>query len=138
VELIRRVVEEASEIARGLDVFELEPTKFLTQNEIDAAKSVQVSALNVQNQQKIEWASRLVVANAYLDQLARSQALPQKQLTDLRNAIAAAETSHLSKNKVAKLKKLAPAVEKSAGTAKTPADASRLHALAAILSHPSA
>ena len=30
----------ASEIARGLDVFELTPTKFLTQNEIDAAKSV--------------------------------------------------------------------------------------------------
>ena len=33
----------ASEIARGLDVFELTPTKFLTQNEIDAAKTVQVS-----------------------------------------------------------------------------------------------
>ncbi len=32
-----------SEIARGLDVFELTPTKFLTQNEIDAAKTVQVS-----------------------------------------------------------------------------------------------
>ena len=30
-----------SEIARGLDVFELSPTKFLTQNEIDAAKTVQ-------------------------------------------------------------------------------------------------
>ena len=45
----------ASEIARGLDVFELTPTKFLTQNEIDAAKTVRVSELNVQNQQKIEW-----------------------------------------------------------------------------------
>jgi hypothetical protein len=42
----------ASEIARGLDVFELTPTKFLTQNEIDAAKTVQVSELNVQNQAK--------------------------------------------------------------------------------------
>jgi len=45
----------ASEIARGLDVFELTPSKFLTQNEIDAAKAVHVSDLNVQNQQKIEW-----------------------------------------------------------------------------------
>ena len=44
-----------SEIARGLDVFELTPTKFLTQNEIDAAKTVRVAELNVQNQQKIAW-----------------------------------------------------------------------------------
>ena len=61
----------ASEIARGLDVLELTPTKFLTQNEIDAAKTVQVSELNVQNQQKIEWPRRLVVAKAYVDQLER-------------------------------------------------------------------
>jgi len=45
----------SSEIARGLDVFELTPTKFLTQNEIDAAKTVQVTELNVQNQQKLAW-----------------------------------------------------------------------------------
>ena len=57
-----------SEIARGLDIFELTPTKYLTQNEIDAAKTVQVHELNVQNQQKIEWPSQLVVAKAYVDQ----------------------------------------------------------------------
>src|SRR5271154_6682782 len=50
---------DGSEIARGLDVFELTPSKFLTQNEIDAAKTVQVTELNVQNQQKIEWAAKL-------------------------------------------------------------------------------
>ncbi|MGC1129469.1 MAG: hypothetical protein WA875_07910, partial [Candidatus Acidiferrales bacterium] len=61
-----------SEIARGLDVFELTPTKFLTQNEIDAAKTVRVAELNVQNQQKIEWPAQLVVAKAYVDQLERS------------------------------------------------------------------
>src|SRR5262249_54592409 len=49
-----------SEIARGLDVFELTPTKFLSQNEIDAAKSVRVAELNVQNQQKLVWPSKLV------------------------------------------------------------------------------
>jgi hypothetical protein len=43
----------SSEIARGLDVLELTPTKFLTQNEIDAARSVRVPVLNVQNQERI-------------------------------------------------------------------------------------
>ena len=45
----------SSEISRGLDIFELTPSKFLTQKEIDAAKSVKVTELNVQNQQKIVW-----------------------------------------------------------------------------------
>jgi hypothetical protein len=128
----------ASEIARGLDVFELTPTKFLTQNEIDAANTVRVSELNVQNQQKIEWPSQLVVAKAYLDQLSRSGALPAKQITDLRKAIQGAENSHMDKGKVAKLKKMAPSVEKNAAIAKTSADAMRLHALAVILNRPSA
>jgi len=127
-----------SEIARGLDVFQLTPTQFLTQNEIDAAKAVRVPELNVQNQQRLQWPSTLVVAKAYLDQLSRSQALPDKQINDLRRAIASAERSHLNKGKVAKLKKMAPSVEKSAASAKIPADASRLRALADILKNPSA
>jgi hypothetical protein len=128
----------ASEIARGLDVFELTPSQYLSQNEIDAAKSVRVSELNVQNQQKIEWAPSLVVAKAYLDQLSRSQALPAKQIASLQKAIKSAESSHMNKNKVAKLQGMAPSVEQSAGTAKTPADSARIHALAEILKHPSA
>ncbi|HXH66499.1 MAG TPA: hypothetical protein VNI81_04815 [Candidatus Limnocylindrales bacterium] len=128
----------ASEIARGLDVLELTPSKFLTQNEIDAAKSVRVAELNVQNQQKIVWPSTLVVAKAYLDQLSRSQALPAGQITSLQTAINAAETSQMNKSKVAKLQKMAPSLEKSAAAAKAPADAARLRALAEILKHPSA
>src|SRR5580658_3139527 len=115
-----------SEIARGLDIFELTPTKHLTQNEIDAAKSVKVSELNVQNQQKIEWPAQLVVAKAYVDQLARSQALPAKQINSLQKAIASAERSHMSESKVAKLKGMAPSLEASATTAKSPADSTRL------------
>jgi hypothetical protein len=122
-----------SEIARGLDVFELAPSKFLTQNEIDAAKAVRVPELNVQNQQKIEWPAQLVVAKAYVDQLSRSQALPAQQIADLRKAIEKAESSH----KLAKLKKMAPSLDQSVATAKTPADSARLHALAEILKHPS-
>src|SRR5246127_2564289 len=76
-----------SEIARGLDVFELTASKFLTRNEIDAAKTVRVSELNVQNQQKIEWPANLIVAKAYLDQLSRSQALPAERISALQQAI---------------------------------------------------
>jgi hypothetical protein len=127
-----------SEIARGLDIFELTPTKFLTQNEIDAAKAVRVETLNVQNQQKIEWPAQLVVAKAYVDQLERSQALPADRIAALRGAIHGAETSHMNKGKVAKLTAMAPSLEASASSAKTPADAKRLQALADILKHPSA
>jgi hypothetical protein len=127
-----------SEIARGLDVFELTPTKYLTQNEIDAAKTVRVSELNVQNQQKIEWPAQLVVAKAYLDQLARSQALPAERIAALQKAIQDAEKSHRNKKKLAKLKDMAASLETSAGTASNPADATRLRALADILKHPAA
>jgi hypothetical protein len=128
----------SSEIARGLDVFELTPTKFLTQNEIDAAKTVQVTELNVQNQQKLAWPAQLVVAKAYLDQLSRSEALPPDQIAALRKAIENAETSHMNQGKVAKLKQLAPSLDQSALGSKDPADATRLRALADILKHPSA
>jgi hypothetical protein len=123
----------ASEIARGLDVFELTPTKFLTQNEIDAAKTVRVTELNVQNQQKIEWPRKLVVAKAYVDQLERSQGLPADQITAVRKAIQSAESSP---SELAKLKGLASSIETNAGTAKSAADSNRLHALAEILKDP--
>jgi len=127
-----------SEIARGLDVFQLTPTRFLTQNEIDAAKTVRLAELNVQNQQKIEWPAKLIVAKAYVDQLSRSQALPASRIVELQKAIQSAETSHMSKSKMAKLKGIAPSLEKSAATAKTPADSMRMYALAGVLKHPSA
>src|SRR4051812_1036022 len=97
----------ASEIARGLDIFELTPTKFLTQNEIDAADAVRVAALNVQNQERIEWPRTLVVAKAYVDQLERSQALAADQIASLRQAIQGAENSHSSRSDLGKLQSLA-------------------------------
>jgi hypothetical protein len=118
-----------------LDVFELTPTKLLTQNEIDAAKTVRLAELNVQNQQKMEWPEQLVVAKAYLDQLSRSQSLPTGEIAKVQKAIQSAEKSHMSKGKVAKLKGMAPSLEKSAGTAKSPADSTRMHALAEVLTH---
>jgi len=126
----------ASEIARGLDVFELTPTKFLTQNEIDAAKTVHVSGLNVQNQEKIVWPRKLVVAKAYLDQLERSQGLPADKIATLRGAIQKAETAKMSRGSLGKLKTLAASVEQTAGSTQNAADASRLHGLADVLSGP--
>jgi hypothetical protein len=127
-----------SEIARGLDVFKLLPSKFLTQNEIDAAKLVQFTELNVQSQQTITWPSQLIVARAYLDQLGRSQALPEKRIAALNQAIARAQRSHLARKDLAKLQGMAASVETGASAARSNTDAMRLHALALILHSPTA
>ncbi|MBO0800376.1 MAG: hypothetical protein J2P31_16265, partial [Blastocatellia bacterium] len=124
----------ASEIARGLDIFELTPSEFLTQNEIDAAKTVHVAELNVQNQQRIEWPAKLVIAKAYLDQLERSQALPADKITAIRNAIQKAESSQLNKKDLAKLQSFSGSLKNV--NAKSAVDTKRLQALADILQHP--
>jgi hypothetical protein len=125
----------ASEIARGLDILELTPSELLTQNEIDAAKTVQVAELNVQNQQKIVWPAKLVVAKAYLDQLERSQALPADQIAAMRDTIQTAESSRLTKGR-AKLQSFARSLKESAQTTNNAVDSKRLLALAEILQRP--
>ena len=65
----------ASDIARGLDVFDLQPSEFLTKNEIDAAKTVHLDLLNVQNQQRITWPPSFALSRAYLDQAVRAKAI---------------------------------------------------------------
>jgi hypothetical protein len=127
-----------SEIARGLDVFQLVPSKYLTKNEIDAAKLVRVNELNVQDQQQISWPSDLTVALAYVDQLERSQALPANQIATLRKQITSARKSKLAKKDLAKLRKTAASVETAASGAKSPMDAKRLTALARVLQNPTA
>lgn len=122
----------SSEIARGLDVFELEPTEFLTQNEIDAARSVQVAQLNVQTQERIVWSRKLVVAKAYVDQLERSKAMPAERIDAIRKAIADAEST----KKGGKLKKFSAELQKSAKSAANPADANRMRSLADVLAKP--
>jgi hypothetical protein len=123
-----------SEIARGLDVFELTPTQFLTQNEIDAAKAVKTSDLNVQTQQRIVWPSKLIVAKAYLDQLGRSSALPADQLATLNQAVDKAQKSKLSAKDKAALAKLAGTLD--ASKASNAADSKRIEGLASILKTP--
>jgi hypothetical protein len=112
-----------AEIARGVDVFKLVPTQFLTQNEIDAANQVHFDELNVQNQPQIKWPANAIVARAYLDQLERSGALPAARLDAL----------HAALSNPAARRTLAASLENDAATANSPADAQRMKALAAIL-----
>jgi hypothetical protein len=123
-----------SEIARGVDVFKLVPNKFITQNEIDAANQVHFDELNVQNQPKIVWPSNFVVARAYLDQLTRSTALESKRRAALEAAMTKVEANP-DKKTLAQLKAMAASLDKDAAEARTPADAKRMRALAAILLH---
>jgi hypothetical protein len=81
----------SSEIARGLDIFELTPNTQLTQNEIDAAKLVHFDYLNAQDQQQLVWPASFVVARAYLDQLARSNGLTKARINQTRDALTRAE-----------------------------------------------
>ena len=77
----------ASEIARGLDVLELLPSEHLTGNEIAAAAAVAPAAFNAQQQRRIDWPARTVVARAYLDQLARGDTLAAARRTALSNLL---------------------------------------------------
>jgi hypothetical protein len=81
----------SSEIARGLDIFELAPSGLISQNEIDAAKTVHFDYLNVQDQPKLVWPPSFALARAYLDQLERSNGLAADKVTSARAALARAE-----------------------------------------------
>jgi len=81
----------SSEIARGLDILELTPSTFISQNEIDAAKTVHVDYLNVQGQQKIVWPPSFALARAYVDQIARANGLGAGRIAAIRDELAGAE-----------------------------------------------
>jgi hypothetical protein len=81
----------SSEIMRGLDVLELVPSGLLSQNEIDAAKTVRFEYLNTQEQPKLIWPASFALARAYVDQLERSGGLSGAQITTTRSELASAE-----------------------------------------------
>ncbi|MFI5227570.1 MAG: LVIVD repeat-containing protein [Gemmatimonadales bacterium] len=81
----------SSEITRGLDVFELTPSDKLSQNEIDAAKTVHLDYLNVQDQPKFTWPATFSLARAYTDQLERSNGLSAARVGAVRKALVNAE-----------------------------------------------
>jgi hypothetical protein len=104
----------SSEIARGLDIFELLPSAMLSQNEIDAAKSVRLDYLNAQGQPKFVWPTTFALALAYLDQLERSGGLSSARVRSARGELDVAENaSGASRREV--LNQLADALSGEAG-----------------------
>ena len=81
----------SSEIGRGLDIFELAPSPLLSQNEIDAARTVRLDHLNAQGQPQFVWPASFALARAYADQLERSGGLSADRLGSVRAELASAE-----------------------------------------------
>ncbi len=81
----------SSEIARGLDVAEMVPSQYVSQNEIDAAKTVQWDYLNAQGQPKIEWPPSFALARAFADQMERKGCFGAPRIGAIRASLTAAE-----------------------------------------------
>jgi hypothetical protein len=116
----------SSEIGRGLDIFEITPSAFISQNEIDAAKSVHFDYLNVQGQQKMVWPASFSLSRAYLDQLQRDHGQTMEKIDATRAALANAERMSGQARKDA----LAALATKLHGDAQGATDAPKAHKLA--------
>ena len=81
----------SSEIKRGLDIFELMPSAHISQNEIDAAKTVHFDYFNAQQQRKFVWPPSFALARSYLDQLERAGGLTTERIYEVRSELARAE-----------------------------------------------
>ncbi len=81
----------SSEISRGLDVAELTPSEFISQNELDAAKTVHLDYFNAQGQPKFVWPPSFALARAYVDQLERSGCLGASRISSIRQGLSNAE-----------------------------------------------
>jgi uncharacterized protein (DUF305 family) len=87
-----------TEIARGLDVFALESSDYITENEIAAASLKDANlTVNAQTQEQVVWPAVPVIARAYIDQLQRSNVIESDQVQQLDSILAQAETA-LSSN----------------------------------------
>jgi hypothetical protein len=118
----------SSEITRGLDIFELKPSAFISQNEIDAAKTVHFDYYNTQGQQPFVWPASFALARAYVDQLERSNGLSANTVASTRTALANAESAAASRQST--LGALASQLD---GAAAGSADAAKVRSLAATV-----
>jgi hypothetical protein len=124
----------SSEIARGLDIYELVPSGLITENELAAAKTVKMPYLNTQDQQRLVWAPSFALARAYLDQLARSNGLGSETVTAARTTLANAERRNASERKAA-LTALAAQLNSAAAAARDQAKVSTLATAVADLAN---
>ncbi|HET7697707.1 MAG TPA: hypothetical protein VFK57_18480 [Vicinamibacterales bacterium] len=107
----------SSEIARGLDIYELVPSPLLSANELAAAKTVKMTYYNTQDQQKFVWPPSFVLARAYLDQLERSAGLAATTIASARTALSNAERRSGAQRRTA-LTQLAAQLTSEAASAK--------------------
>jgi hypothetical protein len=119
----------SSELSRGLDVFELQPSEFLSQNEIDAAKLVGIDEYNPQAQPRITWPAAFPVVRSYLDQLVRNRGLPAARTTAIATALNTAERAAGAARRD-QLNRLATQLDRDANGA---TDVARVRAMAAAV-----
>jgi hypothetical protein len=119
-----------SEISRGLDIFELRPSGFISQNEIDAAKSVHLDYFNTQGQVKFTWPKTYSLARAYVDQLERSNPGDPGKIKEFRDALNQAEKAPEEAERRNALTKLAARLEGEAGNG---SDAAKMRTLAGVV-----
>jgi hypothetical protein len=126
-----------TEIARGVDVFRLSPSEYLTKNEIEAANLATVKEFNAQQQARVTWPPASVVARAYLDQLTRSKAIQPARVKAVDAALNQIDRLRTGADRGAsnargRLTSLAAQLEKD-GSAASGRDAARFQALATTL-----
>ena len=109
-----------SEISRGLDILELEPSAHLSANEIAAAKLVQFQYFNPQEQPKLVWPGAFPVVRSFTDQLARNKAIDAAWLRGVTTQIDKAEGQKGASRK-ATLNALAEQLRKDATGSAEPA-----------------
>ncbi len=119
----------SSELSRGFDVLELQPSEFLSQNEIDAAKLVHMDEYNPQSQPHVTWPAAFPVVRSYLDQLVRNNGLAAARTSAIAAELDAAEHASGGARRSA-LNKLAGELDKDASGA---ADAARVRKMAAAV-----
>lgn len=83
----------SSELSRGLDVLELLPSEFLSENELAAAKLVVMEEYNPQSQPQLSWPAAFPVVRSYLDQLVRHDGLPAARTSAISAVLASAEAA---------------------------------------------
>ena len=98
-----------------LDILELTPSAHLSQNEIDAAKSVRFEYFNSQEQPKLTWPPTFALSRAYIDQLERSHGLAASRISTLRRTLTRAERSSGTQRNAA-LEQAARDLEAEAGS----------------------
>ncbi len=121
-----------SEISRGIDIFRLLPSEYLTQNEIDAASAVRLDVFNAQAQSRLTWPPVASVARAYLDQLTRGKAIDPARAAAVKGALDKTDKDKAARPAIDQLDGLAKELEHDAAAA-SGKDAERLRGLASTL-----